>query len=138
MFAAAAGGAAFPPDDWYAALNKPAWNPPGWVFGPVWTTLYVMIATAGWLLWRRLGARSAAFAAWLIQVALNAAWTPLFFGLHKPAWALVDIVLLLAAIATTMALAWRAERWASWLLLPYLAWVAFATCLNAAIWRLNA
>ncbi len=123
---------------WYAALAKPAFNPPGWVFGPVWTVLYVMIAVAGWRLWRRGGPASRlALTAWYVQLLLNLMWSFLFFGGRMIGAALVEIVLLLAAIAATMVLAWRVDRAAAWLLVPYLAWVSFATLLNAALWRLN-
>lgn len=123
---------------WYAALAKPSFNPPGWVFGPVWTVLYAMIAVAGWRLWRRGGPASRrALTAWYVQLVLNLAWSFLFFGGRMIGWALAEIVLLAAAIAAAIALAWRVDRMAAWLLVPYLAWVSFATLLNAALWRLN-
>lgn len=124
---------------WYTTLDKPPWNPPSWVFGPVWTTLYLMMAAAGWLVWRRAswsGARRA-LGLFGVQLALNLAWSALFFGLERPDLALIDIVLLLAAIAATIH-AFRVHSVAASLLLaPYLAWVAYATTLNAAIWELN-
>ena len=130
-------GSQFGPGDWYRALEKPSWTPPNWIFPVAWTTLYAMIAAAGCLLWRTGGLRSPAFRMWIGQLVLNAAWSGIFFGLQRPGWALADIGLLLAAIAATIALAWRRSRAAAWLLAPYLAWVAFATALNVAIWQLN-
>jgi tryptophan-rich sensory protein len=133
--AAASTGQLFPPDQWYRTLEKPAWNPPNWIFPVVWTPLYVTIAVAGWLIWRS-GAR-AALGWWAVQLALNALWTPLFFGWHEPAWALADIVALWAAIGATIAAAWRRQRAAAWMLAPYWGWVTFAAALNAALWQLN-
>lgn len=138
-FAAAASGAMFMPGEWYAALNKPAWNPPGWIFGPVWTALYVMMAVAAWLVWRRGGfaAQRRPLGWFLAQLVLNALWTPLFFGLRQPGWAFAEILLLWLAILATL-LAFRSvSRAAAWLLVPYLAWVSFAAVLNGTIWRLN-
>jgi tryptophan-rich sensory protein len=121
---------------WYAGLAKPSFNPPNWLFAPVWTTLYVLMAIAAWLVWRRGSARTALIL-FALQLALNAAWSQLFFGLHRIDLALIDIVLLLAAIVAT-ALAFRRHSTAAALLLvPYIAWVSFATTLNFAIWRLN-
>lgn len=138
-FSAAATGAVFKPGAWYAALNKPAWNPPAWVFGPVWTTLYVMMAVAAWLVWRQGGfaAQRRPLGWFLTQLALNAAWTPLFFGLHRPDLAFAEILLLAAAIAATIRAFWPVSRAAAWLLAPYLAWAGFAAVLNATLWRLN-
>ena len=138
-FAAASPGAVFMPGEWFAALKKPSWNPPGWVFGPVWTALYAMMAVAAWLVWRRGGfaAQGRPLGAFLAQLALNALWTPLFFGLHRPGVAFAEILLLWLAIAWTIALFWRVQRAAAWLLVPYLAWVGFAAVLNGTLWRLN-
>lgn len=141
LLVAAVGGAvtATSVGTWYAALAKPAFNPPDWIFGPVWTVLYLMIAVAGWRVWRwreRPGARLA-LGAWGVQLALNLGWSFLFFGARLIGAALVEIVVLLAAILATAALFWRIDRLAGWLLVPYLAWVGFATVLNAALWRLN-
>ncbi len=124
------------PGDWYLTLNKPAFNPPGWVFGPVWTTLYVMIGAAGWRLWRA-HRNSRAMTLWWTQLVLNYLWSPAFFGLHNPALALVVIIALLAAIIATIAAAWRLDRTAALLFLPYAAWVGFATVLNATLVALN-
>jgi tryptophan-rich sensory protein len=123
---------------WYAELAKPSFTPPNWVFGPVWTTLYVMIAVAAWLVWRSdNAARAGALALWGVQLSLNLAWSLLFFGLKDVGLALLDIVILLVAIVVTIAAFARASRLAAWLLVPYLVWVAYATALNFAIWRLN-
>lgn len=125
---------------WYATLNKPAFNPPNGVFGPVWTLLYVLMAISAWRVWRSAGperTRRAALVAWAVQLALNFAWSFLFFGLRAPALALAEIVVLLAALAVTLWLSWRVDRTAGLLLIPYLAWVAFASLLNFEVWRLN-
>lgn len=138
-FSAAALGGLFMPGEWYASLQKPSWNPPGWVFGPVWTALYTMMAAAAWLVWRRGGvaAQRRPLAWFLAQLALNALWTPLFFGLKQPGWAFTEIVLLWLAIAA-MLIAFRpVSRAAAWLLAPYLAWVSFAATLNFTLWRMN-
>lgn len=126
--------------DWYATLQKPSWNPPAWLFGPVWTILYAMMAVAAWLVWRRGGwpVQRLALGLFVAQLVLNALWTPLFFGLHRPGLALVDLGLLWAVLAATVAVFWRVRRTAGALLLPYLAWSSFAAVLNLTIWRLNA
>jgi tryptophan-rich sensory protein len=136
---AAAGGAATGPAvrDWYPALAKPAWTPPGWVFGPVWTILYGMMAVAAWLVWRRSG-WNWALAWFTVQLGLNGLWSPVFFGLQKLGWSVIVIGLLWIAIAGTLVAFWRKRLLAGLLLAPYLAWVTFAAVLNIAIWRLNA
>lgn len=138
-FLAPALGAFSMPGAWYASLNKPSWNPPSWIFGPVWTLLYAMMALAAWLVWRRGGfaAQRVPLTFFLVQLALNAAWTPLFFGLHQPGCAFADIVMLWLAIALTLATFWRVHRVAAYLLVPYLGWVSFASALNLALWRMN-
>jgi len=138
-FLSASLGAIFMPGEWYAALQKPAWNPPSWIFGPVWTVLYTMMAVAAWLVWIDGGfaARRRPLAWFLTQLALNAAWTPIFFGLHQPGLACAEILLLWLTIAATLAVFWPLNRTASWLLAPYLAWVSFAATLNFTLWRLN-
>ena len=124
---------------WYAGLDKPAWNPPGWLFGPVWTLLYAMMAVAAWRVWQYGGwdRQKASLILFVVQWALNALWTPLFFGLHRPGWALVEILVLLVAILATLRAFWHVDRLAGLLLLPYAAWVSFATVLNWTIWQLN-
>ena len=124
------------PGAWYEALNKPAWNPPAWIFGPAWTTLYTLMAVAAWLVWKHDGWRRPLLL-YLGQLALNAAWTPIFFGAHAMGWALVEIVVLWAAILLTMRSFHQVHRTAGWLFAPYLAWVTFATILNFTLWRLN-
>ena len=125
--------------DWYAGLNRPAWTPPNWLFGPVWTALYIMMAVAAWLVWRKRRNMRVGLpiAIWAIQLALNLAWSVLFFGLRNPMLALIDIFLLLTMIIATFTLFWPIRRLAGWLLVPYIAWVGYATALNYAIWRLN-
>jgi tryptophan-rich sensory protein len=139
-FLAASPGAVFMPGDWFAGLRKPAWNPPAWIFGPVWTALYTLMAVAVWWVWKRGGFRAhrGPLALFLAQLALNAGWTPLFFGLHLPGIAFAEILLLWLAITATLAAFWPINRAAAWLLAPYLAWVSFAAALNFALWRLNA
>ncbi len=123
---------------WYRTLVKPPWTPPDWVFGPVWTILYAAMGVAVWLVWRsRTAVRERALALFGVQLALNVAWSWLFFGLRRIDLALVEIAALWVTIAmTTIAFA-RARAAAAWLLLPYLAWVSFAAVLNAALLRLN-
>lgn len=135
--AAAITGGQFMPGEWYAQLAKPSWTPPNWLFGPVWTVLYVAIAAAGWLVWR--GERRAALplALWVAQIVLNAAWSWLFFGLHRPGTAFAEIVVLLATIVGFAIAAWPVSRTASLLFVPYALWVGFASALNFAVWRLN-
>ncbi len=138
-FAAASFGALFLPGESYASLKKPTWNPPAWIFGPVWTVLYATMALAAWLVWRRGGwaGQRRPLLLFLAQLALNALWTPLFFGLHRLGLAFAEIVLLWLMIAATLAAFRSANRAAMWLLVPYLAWVSFAAVLNLALWRLN-
>ena len=138
-FSVASLGALFMPGEWYAALKKPSWNPPSWIFAPVWTALYTMMAVAAWLVWKRGGfaAQRRPLALFLTQLGLNAAWTPLFFGLHRPGIAFSEIVLLWLAITATLAAFRPVSRVAAWLLAPYLVWVSFATMLNFTLWRLN-
>lgn len=131
-------GARFEPGAWYAALEKPPLTPPNWVFGPVWSALYLALALAAWLIWRQPAGRAVPLALWLVQLVLNAAWSLFFFGLNRPGLALVEIGFLLVAIAVTAVAFWRVRPLAGALLLPYLAWVAFACYLNAGIWMLNA
>ena len=124
------------PGEWYAGLAKPPFNPPNWIFAPVWTLLYIMVAVAGWRTWQR-GPRSAAMAPWFVQLALNFVWSPVFFGAHRIGGALAVIVALLAAIIAFIVMAGPRDRIAALLFTPYAAWVAFATLLNGALWYLN-
>ena len=124
------------PGDWYARLEKPAFNPPGWLFPPVWTVLYVLVAVAGWRLWR-LDRGGWSMKLWWAQLILNFLWSPVFFGAHRIGLALIVILLLLPAILAFIAVAWRQDRAAALLFLPYAAWVAFALALNASILMLN-
>ena len=124
------------PGDWYAGLAKPAFNPPNWVFAPAWSLLYICIALAGWHIWR--ADKSAPLKPlWIGQLILNFLWSPVFFGLRLPGPALVVILALLATILVFIARAWNRDRIAAWLFIPYAAWVAFASLLNAAIVWLN-
>ncbi|MEW5421978.1 TspO/MBR family protein [Amorphus sp. 3PC139-8] len=138
--AAAATGALFRPGDWYRGLRKPGFTPPNRLFAPAWTLLYILIAISGFLAWRAVGFAGAplAFVLYFLQIGLNAAWSPLFFGAHRPGLAMADIVLLWLAIAATILAFWPLSVAASLLLIPYLFWVGFACVLNFAVWRLNA
>lgn len=124
------------PGPWYEALQKPSFNPPDWLFGPAWTILYVLVAIAGWRIWLRDGS-GRLMKLWWLQLALNFLWSPVFFGLELIAPALLVVACLLAAILAFIALAWRQDRVAALLFVPYAGWDAFATLLNAAIWQLN-
>jgi len=123
---------------WYAALHKPAFNPPNWIFGPVWTVLYIMMGVALFLVARR-GFRkfASALRVFLFQLVLNSLWSVVFFGMHRPGAAFAVILVLLAAIIWTIALFRRPSLTAAWLLVPYAAWVSFASVLNFAVWQLN-
>ena len=126
--------------NWYTNLNKPAFNPPNWIFGPVWTTLYIMMGIAAFLVWRKgLDSKPVriVLVCFIVQLFLNAIWTPLFFGLHSSLLGLIDIVLLLNAIIVTIFAFSKISRPAALLLVPYLAWVSFATVLNASLYILN-
>ncbi|MGD9636672.1 MAG: TspO/MBR family protein [Pirellulales bacterium] len=140
-FAAAAVGAVASANapEFYAELVRPGWAPPAWLFGPVWTVLYLLMAIAAWLVWREHGFRNAAAALtlFLIQLALNALWSWLFFAWHMGKLAFAEIILLWISIAATLIAFWRVRPLAAWLLAPYLAWVTFAVALCFAIWRLN-
>lgn len=142
LLVAAAGGLATASSvtTWYTEIRKPAWTPPGAVFGPVWTVLYGTVAVAGWLLHRAPPgqARSRALALWWAQLTLNFLWSPLFFWLRSPGLATADVGLLWLSVGALVAAAWSVSRPAALLLLPYWAWVGFASALTATIWRLNA
>jgi len=126
-------------DDWYQTLAKPPFNPPDWIFAPVWTALYIAMGIAAWLVWRRVGfsGGKAAFRLFGIQLVLNLFWTALFFGLRAPGIAFLEILLLAVGIAATIAAFRRIDTRAAWLLVPYLGWVLFAGLLNGSIWAVN-
>lgn len=138
-FAAAALGSRFLPGPWYARLIKPPWTPPSWVFAPVWTALYILMAVAAWRVWKAagFGRARAPLLLFFLQLVLNAAWSWLFFGLQRIDLALLDIAVLLLTISATLRLFWTHDRPSAVLFAPYVLWVAYATTLNAAIWRLN-
>jgi tryptophan-rich sensory protein len=140
-FAAAALGALASRDaaNFYAALSLPAWAPPAGVFGPVWGVLYLMMAIALWRAWVAApeGRRAAPVGLYLVQLAANTLWSWLFFAWHRGGAALADIVVLWLLIVATIVVYRRYDRWAAWLLVPYLAWVSFATALNYAVWQAN-
>lgn len=123
----------------YAQLQQPAWAPPGWLFGPVWTVLFLLMAVAAWLVWRRHGVAGARLALGLFgaQLVANALWSWLFFAWRLGGPAFAEVLLLWALIAATLAAFWKLQRLAAWLLVPYLAWVSFAALLNLTLWRLN-
>lgn len=124
---------------WYTTLVQPSFAPPAWVFGPVWLTLYTLMGIAAFLVWRKRKKGNVRRALWVygVHLVLNALWSILFFGLHRPDLALFEIIVLLAFIVWTSVLFWRIDRRAGWLMMPYIAWVSFATILNYAIWILN-
>lgn len=137
--ATAVPGIVFRPGQWYANLNQPSWRPPNALFGPVWLVLYIMIAVAGWLVWREAGIAGAALplALYLLQLALNAAWSWLAFRRRRLELAAVDMAALWLAILATILAFQPISTTAAWLLAPYLAWVTFALALNVKLWRLN-
>lgn len=133
---------------WYATLTKPTFNPPNWVFAPVWTTLFLLMGIAAFLVWRRLDSGSGAgmtekknvkkaLGIFLMQLVLNVLWSILFFGLHSPRTAFIEIICLWLAILVTMVSFAKVSKVASWLLLPYILWVSFAAFLNYSLWILN-
>jgi benzodiazapine receptor len=126
-------------DTWYAALRKPPWTPPNWVFAPVWSALYLSMAIAAWLVWRRVGFSGAKLPLLLFaaQLVLNVAWSGIFFALHEPGAAFAEIVILWLFILASAISFWPISRVAGWLMVPYLLWVAYAAVLNHALWRLN-
>jgi translocator protein len=141
-FAVGASGSVFTASSvktWYPGLLKPAGTPPSWVFGPVWSLLYLLMATAAWLVWRQRIHQDvrAALALFMTQLILNGLWSFIFFGLRKPGAALLEIILLLIAIAVTATRFAEFSRVAFWLMTPYAVWVLYASYLNFGIWRLN-
>jgi translocator protein len=136
VVATASSGVFFKPGDWYRKLSKPTWTPPNWVFGPVWSVLYIMIAIAGWLVWRD-GQPGLALGLWVAQLLLNAAWSGLFFGMRRMDLALYDIALMWLAVAGFIIAASLISTVAAWLFVPYLIWVTIAGTLNWSVLRLN-
>ncbi|MFC1511198.1 TspO/MBR family protein [Candidatus Margulisiibacteriota bacterium] len=124
---------------WYATLNKPFFNPPNWIFGPVWTSLYVLMAVAAWLVWQKDWSRAVKIALgfFIGQLALNSLWSIIFFGLHLPLWAFIEIIVLWLAILLTIFKFKALSQPAAWLLVPYILWVSFAAVLNLMIVVLN-
>ncbi|RJP66723.1 MAG: tryptophan-rich sensory protein [Candidatus Abyssobacteria bacterium SURF_17] len=138
-FTAAWVGSRFMPGEWYEQLTKPSWTPPNWVFAPVWSVLYALMAFAAWLVWKRAGFAGALLplALFVLQLALNATWSWLFFGLKNPGVAFGGITVLWLAILLTVLAFWNENSTAGILLIPYLAWTSFAVALNFALWRMN-
>jgi benzodiazapine receptor len=134
-------GVLFGPDAWFAGLAKPTWNPPSWLFAPVWTTLYALMGTSAWMVAREpripAGERRTAWIVFAVHAVLNLAWTPLFFGLHQPGLAFLDICLVWLALLATTLLFGRIRPLAGYLLLPQVLWVSFALVLNGTIWLMN-
>jgi benzodiazapine receptor len=124
---------------WYLTLNKPSWSPPNWIFGPVWSLLFVLMAVATWRVWKIDSSKAARRTVTLYsaQLTLNALWSVLFFGLRRPDYALIDVIALLALLLFILLRFWRSDRGAAALWVPYVAWVGFAAVLNLAIWQLN-
>ncbi|MES2713951.1 MAG: TspO/MBR family protein [Pseudomonadota bacterium] len=137
-FAAASSGAFFKPGPWYLALAKPWWTPPNWVFPVVWTTLFCLIAIAGWRVWRDEGGWSPALTVYAIHLGLNAGWSAIFFGMRRIGLALAELVVFWCSIVVMIVMFYAIDPLAAWLLAPYLLWVTIAGCLNYSIWRLNA
>lgn len=129
-------GSRFPPGEWYQGLEKPSWNPPSWVFGPVWTLLYILMGIAVWLVWKERGFSTGVYL-FIAQLVLNAVWSWLFFGLNRPDLAFYEIIVLWLLILLTMIVFWRARPAAGALFIPYLLWVSFASVLNHTLWKLN-
>jgi tryptophan-rich sensory protein len=136
VFVAASTGALFQPGPWYAALNKPSWTPPNWLFPIAWTVLYTMIAVAGWKVWEVEGVE-AALVVWGLSLVFNMAWSWIMFGRQEIGLALIDLVLLWISIVAFIVLAWPVSQTAAYLFIPYFFWVSFAGALNFAVWRLN-
>ncbi|WAP70251.1 TspO/MBR family protein [Jiella pelagia] len=137
VLAVASSGAVFKPGAWYEGLDKPGWTPPNWVFPTVWSLLYVMIAIAGWRVYETAGLVATPFIVYAVQLALNAAWSALFFGLKRPGLAFADVLALWVAVAVNALVFYPVDAIAGLLMIPYLAWVTAAACLNFSVWRRN-
>jgi benzodiazapine receptor len=141
-WSASIAGIFFRPGAWYyEGIRKPTWNPPSWLFGPTWSLLFTLMGVAAWLVWREggwSGASGIALIVFLLHLPVNAVWSVLFFGLRRPDWAGIEVLVLWAAILATTILFWQVRPLAGALLVPYLLWVSFAAFLNLTIWRLNA
>lgn len=126
-------------DSWFVALEKPVWNPPNWLFGIVWTLIYVLMAISGWLVWniRDQPKTKRLLVIFGIQLVLNMAWSAIFFGLQQPSWAFFEIIILWILIGEYIILGWPVSRRAVILFIPYWLWVGYATALNFAIWEYN-
>lgn len=127
-------------DTWYQTINKPSWNPPNWIFGPVWTTLYVMMGISLFLVWKTetsVELKKIAVILFAAQLLLNFAWSFIFFYLQQPGWALVEIIAMWVFILLTIFAFAQVNKTAAWLLVPYISWVSFAAILNYTIWKLN-
>lgn len=126
-------------EGWYKTIEKPSWNPPDSVFGPVWSTLFVMMGVAAWIVWKPEGFKAVKMplSLFAVQLGLNIAWSWIFFGMHQPGWAFLEIVILWLAISATTVAFFGKSKLAGTLMVPYLAWVSFASVLNFTIWRLN-
>ncbi|SDD97359.1 TspO/MBR family protein [Rhodospira trueperi] len=138
-FGAASTGAIFRPGEWYAALRKPSWVPPNWLFAPAWTVMYVLMAVAAFLVWTfgEGPAVLSALAVYAVQLVLNALWSPVFFGRRSLGGGVVVVLALWLAVLSTTLLFLQVNDWAGLLFLPYLAWVTFASALTVTVWRLN-
>ena len=127
-------------ESWYQTINKPSWNPPGWIFGPVWTTLYIMMGVALFLVWKSDSSdilKKTAITLFTIQLVLNFFWSFIFFDQHQIGWALVEIIAMWIFILITIFAFGNVSKLAAWLLVPYISWVSFATILNYTIWKIN-
>lgn len=127
-------------ESWYQTINKPSWNPPNWVFAPVWTTLYIMMGVALFLVWKSDSSeilKRTAITLFTIQLFLNFFWSFIFFGQQEIGWALVEIIAMWLFILLTIFAFANVSKLAAWLLVPYISWVSFATILNYTIWKLN-
>jgi benzodiazapine receptor len=124
-------------ENWYRTIAKPDWTPPNWLFGPVWTVLFIMMGVAAWLVWKTRDRIAPAMMLFGVQLALNLGWSLLFFGARSPGLALIEVVFLWGSVLLTMLAFFGRQRTAGWLFVPYLAWVSFAAILNFAIWSMN-